>query len=82
MYEIWFVSKSKLLEPGLNDCSNGTTTQCTSPFLKPSFPATAYATALSNPCPELGSLTFHIEPLGGVPPNQGGNAGLSVPTVS
>ena len=41
--------------------------------------STAKATALSNPWPELGSLTFH----GALsdPPNHGGYAGLSVPTV-
>jgi hypothetical protein len=42
----------------------------------------AYAVALSRPLPLVGSLTCHVEPLAGSPPNQGGNAGLSVPAVS
>ena len=80
--EIWLTSKSKLFDPGLKDCSKGTTTQWTALVLKPSLWATAYATALSKPWPEFGSLTFHTDPFGGVPPNQGGKAGLSVPIVS
>src|SRR4051812_18801094 len=34
------------------------------------------------PWPGVGSLSFHIDPFGGVPPNHGGKAGLSVPIVS
>src|SRR5881392_2088832 len=75
------MSKSNVLLPGRNDCSNGTTIQCTSGLVKPSCLATAYVTALSKPSPDLGSLTFQ-NVLCGVPPNHGGYAGLSVPTVS
>src|SRR5690349_9491513 len=75
------MSKSNVLLPGRKDCSNGTTAQWTSLFAKPSFFATAYATALSKPWPERGSLTYQ-NVLCGVPPNHGGYAGLSVPTVS
>src|SRR5438874_1948415 len=74
------MSKSNFFGPGANEVENGTTTHPTSLFGKPSFPATAYATAPSNPCPERGSLTF--QGAFAVPPNHGGNAGLSVPTVS
>src|SRR5262245_30729404 len=72
--------KSNFFGPGAKEVLNGTTIHSTSSFAKPSSLATAYATALSNPSPERGSLTFHGA--FGVPPNQGGNAGLSVPTVS
>src|SRR2546423_7060489 len=74
------MSRSNFFGPGANEVENGTTTQFTSLFANPSFCATAYATADSNPSPERGSLTFHGA--WAVPPNHGGNAGLSVPTVS
>ena len=50
---------------------NGTVIQVTSELLKPSFSATAYATADSKPLPLVGSSST----------NHGGYAGLSVPTV-
>src|SRR5262249_58165811 len=74
------MSKSNFFGPGANDVLNGTTIQFTSLFAKPSCFATAYATALSKPWPERGSLTFHGD--FSLPPNHGGYAGLSVPTVS
>src|SRR2546426_352585 len=74
------MSKSNDFGPGANELLNGTCVHATSSFEKPSFFATAYATALSYPCPLRGSLTCHG--LCGVPPYQGGKAGLSVPIVS
>src|SRR5690242_6363746 len=74
------MSKSKDFGPGAYELENGTCFQSTSLLEKPSCFATAYATALSKPCPLRGSLTFHG--FFGVPPNHGGKAGLSVPTVS
>ena len=66
------MSKSKFFGPGAYEELNGTTVHLTSSFEKPSFSATAYATALSNPLPFVGSSSSKY----------GGNAGLSVPTVS
>src|SRR5207248_7048327 len=80
VYEISLMSKSNFFGPGAKEVLKGTTTHLTSLCAKPSLPATAYATALSNPWPERGSLTF--QGAFSVPPNQGGKAGLSVPTVS
>jgi hypothetical protein len=57
-------------------------TQLTFAWEKPSFFATAYTTADSKPLPVDGSLIFQAEPFFSPPPNHGGNAGLSVPTVS
>src|SRR5437773_2729630 len=74
------MSKSNFFGPGANDVLNGTTIHFTSLSTKPSLPATAYATADSKPWPEAGLLTFHGD--FSAPPNHGGNAGLSVPTVS
>src|SRR5436309_1566594 len=74
------MSKSNFFGPGANDVLNRTRIHFTSFLAKPSLPATAYATALSKPWPERGSLTFHGA--FSLPPNQGGYAGLSVPTVS
>src|SRR5262249_61948640 len=73
------MSKSNFFGPGANDVLNGTTIQFTSLFAKPSCFATAYATALSKPWPERGSLTFHGD--FSLPPNHGGDAGLCVPPV-
>src|SRR4051794_9206679 len=74
------MSKSNFFGPGANDVLNGTTIHLTSFLANPSLRATAYATADSKPWPERGSLTFHGD--FSLPPNQGGKAGLSVPTVS
>src|SRR3954453_14861647 len=74
------MSKSNFFGPGANDVLNGTTIHLTSFLANPSLRATAYATADSKPWPERGSLTFNGDC--SLPPNQGGKAGLSVPTVS
>src|SRR4051812_31858994 len=74
------MSRSNFFFPGAKEVLNGTTIHLTSSCAKPRFVATAYATALSKPRPERGSLTFHGA--FSSPPNQGGKAGLSVPTVS
>src|SRR3954453_17818964 len=74
------MSKSNFFGPGANDVLNGTTIHLTSFLANPSLRATAYATADSKPWPERGSLTFNGD--FSLPPNQGGKAGLSVPTVS
>jgi hypothetical protein len=66
------MSKSKSFAPGRNDWSNGTTFHLTSSFAKPSSSATAYATALSKPLSVAGSFSFHVDPLGAPPSNQGG----------
>src|SRR5215208_4619417 len=66
------MSKSKFFGPGAYEELNGTTVHLTSDSEKPSFSATAYATALSKPLPFVGSSSSKY----------GGNAGLSVPTVS
>ena len=65
------MSTSNFFGPGAYALVNGTTIQVTSDVLKPSFSATAYATADSKPLPLVGSSSM----------NQGGYAGLSVPTV-
>src|SRR3954468_1235271 len=74
------MSKSNFFGPGANDVLNGTTIHLTSFLAKPSLRATAYATADSKPSPARGSLTFQGD--FSCPPNHGGKAGLSVPTVS
>src|SRR5919197_4469368 len=74
------MSKSKAFLPGAKELLNGTYFHLTSVREKPSCLATAYATADSKPLPVLGSLIFQNE-LFVPPPNQGGYAGLSVPTV-
>src|SRR3954465_15009821 len=74
------MSKSNFFGPGANDVLNGTTIHLTSFLAKPSLRATAYATADSKPSPERGSLTFQGD--FSLPPNHGGKAGLSVPTVN
>src|SRR3954453_2417753 len=76
------MSKSNDFLPGAYDFANGVYTQLTFAWVKPSFVATAYTTADSKPLPVDGSLIFHVEPFFAPPPNQGGKAGLSVPTVS
>src|SRR3954447_25551786 len=74
------MSKSNFFGPGAKDVLNGTTIHFTSFLANPSLRATAYASADSKPWPERGSLTFHGD--FSLPPNHGGKAGLSVPTVS
>src|SRR3954466_875908 len=74
------MSKSNFFGPGANDVLKGTTIHLTSFLVNPSLRATAYATADSKPSPERGSLTFQGD--FSLPPNHGGKAGLSVPTVS
>src|SRR6266516_6205587 len=76
------MAKSQFLGPGAYVWVNGATTHVTSPFANPSSPATAYATALSNPLPVSGSFSFHWEPFVVPPWKYGGYAGLSVPIVS
>src|SRR4051794_13718842 len=76
------MSKSNDFLPGAYDLAKGVYTQFTFAWVKPSFVATAYTTADSKPLPVDGSLIFHVEPFAAPPPNHGGNAGLSVPTVS
>src|SRR3954463_1928771 len=76
------MSKSNDFLPGAYDLAKGVYTQLTFAWVKPSFVATAYTTADSKPLPVDGSLIFHVEPFFAPPPNQGGKAGLSVPTVS
>src|SRR3954451_7177766 len=76
------MSKSNDFLPGAYDLAKGVYTQFTFAWVKPSFFATAYTTADSKPLPVDGSLIFHVEPFFAPPPNQGGKAGLSVPTVS
>ncbi len=66
------MSKSNFFSPGAYDELNGTTVHVTSVFANPSCLAIAYATALSKPLPFDGSSSTKY----------GGNAGLSVPTVS
>src|SRR5437879_1107361 len=66
------MSKSNVLRLGEKELLNGTVCQTTSPGPKPSFFATAYATADSNPLPFAGLSSW----------NQGAYAGLSVPIVS
>src|SRR5437764_8773608 len=76
------MSKSNGFGPGANALLNGTYFHSTCVDLKPSWEATAYVTADSYPSPLRGSETFQGEPGNGLPPNHGGYAGLSVPTVS
>src|SRR3954462_11953693 len=76
------MSKSNDFLPGAYDLANGVYTQFTFAWVKPSFFATAYTTADSKPLPVDGSLIFHVDPFAAPPPNHGGKAGLSVPTVS
>ncbi len=49
------MSKSNFFGPGAYDELNGTTVHFTSFSAKPSWSATAYATALSKPLPLVGS---------------------------
>ena len=66
------MSKSNFFGPGVYDELNGTLVHCTASPVKPSFSATAYATADSKPSPLVGSF---LE-------NHGSYAGESVPMVS
>jgi hypothetical protein len=66
------MSKSQFLGVGLNTLLNGTRVQVTSSGVKPSFWATAAATAPSYPLPFSGLSST----------NHGGNTGLSVAIVS
>src|SRR6478735_7661021 len=66
------MSKSNFFAPGAYDELNGTLVHCTASPVKPSFSATAYATADSKPSPLVGPF---LE-------NHGSYAGESVPIVS
>src|SRR6476619_2726716 len=66
------MSKSNFFSPGAYDELNGTLVHCTWSPVKPSFSATAYATADSKPSPLVGSFLL----------NHGSYAGESVPMVS
>ena len=67
--EICSIAKSQLFVPGAYVVTKGATIHFTWLALKPSLSATAYATALSNPFPVFGSLSFHCEPFV-VPPSK------------
>ncbi len=72
LIDTWLMSKSKSLGPGAVARPKGATTQDTFSLGYPSFAATAYATADSNPLPFSGRSSE----------NHGPYAGLSVPTAS